>query len=80
MLMLVGICVRIRDSNIDYRYVLWASPQSSKEDITLVSIVEWIVNRWIVFLGMNWGRWSEWDAVLVLWLVVIKGSSRINCS
>jgi hypothetical protein len=36
--MLVGICVRVSDSNIDY-------PQSSEEDITSVSIVGWVVNR-----------------------------------
>jgi hypothetical protein len=34
-------------SNIDYR-VVFVLPHSSKEDVTSVSIVGWIVNRWIV--------------------------------
>ncbi len=61
--MLVGICIRICDSNIDYRFML-VYPQSSEEDITSVSIIERVVNRRIVFL--NWNCWSQWDAVLVL--------------
>jgi hypothetical protein len=37
ILMLVGICVRICYSNVDYRSML-VFPQSSEEDITSVSI------------------------------------------
>jgi hypothetical protein len=48
ILMLVGICVRICYSNVDYRFML-IFPQSSEEDITSVSIVGWVVNRRIVF-------------------------------
>jgi hypothetical protein len=48
VLMLVGICVRICYSNVDYRFML-ICPQSSEEDITSVSIVGWVVNRRIVF-------------------------------
>jgi hypothetical protein len=44
ILMLVGICVRVCDSNIDYRFML-VFPQSFAEDITSVSIVGWIVSR-----------------------------------
>jgi hypothetical protein len=44
ILILVGICVRICDSNINYRFMM-VFPQSSEEDITSVSIVGWIVNR-----------------------------------
>jgi hypothetical protein len=47
-LMLVGICVRICISNIDYRFLL-VFPQSAEEDITSVSFVGWVVNRRIVF-------------------------------
>jgi hypothetical protein len=43
MLMLVGICVRVSDSNIDYRFMM-VLPQSSEEDITAVSIVGCVVN------------------------------------
>jgi hypothetical protein len=43
LLMLVGICVRICDSNIDFRFMS-VFPQSSEEDITSVSIAGWIVN------------------------------------
>jgi hypothetical protein len=50
ILLLVGICIRVSDSNIDYRF-LWVFPQSSEEDITSVSIVGWVVNRRI--------DWSE---------------------
>jgi hypothetical protein len=38
ILMLVAICVRVSDSNIDYRFML-VFPQSSEEDITSVCIV-----------------------------------------
>jgi hypothetical protein len=44
ILMLVGICVCVCDSNINYRFLL-VFPQSSEEDITSVSIVGWVVNR-----------------------------------
>jgi hypothetical protein len=44
ILMLVGICVRVSDSNIDYRF-MFVFPQSSEENITSVSIVGWLVNR-----------------------------------
>jgi hypothetical protein len=46
ILMLVGICVRVCDSNIEYRFMM-VSLQSSEEDITSVSIVGCIVNRQI---------------------------------
>jgi hypothetical protein len=42
ILMLVGICVRICDSNIDYRFML-LFPQSSEEDIASVSILGWVL-------------------------------------
>jgi hypothetical protein len=48
ILMLVGICVRVCYSNVDYLFMLFFS-QSSEEDITSVFIVGWIVNRRIVF-------------------------------
>jgi hypothetical protein len=62
ILMLVGICVRVCHSNVDYRFVL-VFPQSSEEDITSVSIVGWIVNRRIVhctrIVGLS--RMLFWD-------------------
>jgi hypothetical protein len=36
ILMLIGICVRVSDSNIEYRFML-VFPQSTEEDITSVS-------------------------------------------
>jgi hypothetical protein len=47
ILMLVGICVSVCSSNVDYRFML-VLPQSSYdsyEDITSVSIIGWVVNR-----------------------------------
>jgi hypothetical protein len=38
ILMLIGICVRICYSNVDYRFML-VFPRSSEEDITPVSVV-----------------------------------------
>jgi hypothetical protein len=63
ILMLVGICVCVCDSNIDYRFML-VFPQSSEEDITSVSIVGWIIN------------WRIDCCIRIVGLSGIKGSSR----
>jgi hypothetical protein len=52
ILTLIGICVRVSESNIDHHFML-VFPQSSEEDITSVSTVGWVVNRrLIVVMGL----------------------------
>jgi hypothetical protein len=63
-MLVLGICVRVSDSNIDHRFML-VFPQFSEEDITSVSIVGWVVNRRIDCC-IRIACWSEWDAVLGL--------------
>jgi hypothetical protein len=64
ILMLVGICVRVSDSNIEYRF-MFIFPQSTEEDTPSVSIVGWIVNRridcCIRIVGLSRMVFWDWD-------------------